>query len=132
LVAFALVAIFAFNYDKFTLSFWGTGAAGGEGLGSIVAQVKSTMLVTLWVFIGVEGASVYSSYAAKRSDVGKATVIGFVGVLIIYVLVSMLSTGILTQKELADLPVPSMAGVLKSVVGPWGGAVVSGALVITA
>ena len=77
LVAFALVAIFAFNYDKFTLSFWGTGAAGGEGLGSIVAQVKSTMLVTLWVFIGIEGASVYSSYAAKRSDVGKATIIGW-------------------------------------------------------
>jgi len=46
LVAFALVAIFAFNYEKFTLSFWGTGTGGSESLGSIVGQVKSTMLVT--------------------------------------------------------------------------------------
>jgi arginine:ornithine antiporter/lysine permease len=75
------------------------------------------MLVTLWVFIGIEGASVYSSYAAKRSDVGKATVIGFAGALAIYVLVSLLSTGILSQKELTGLAVPSMAGVLDSLVG---------------
>ena len=78
-------------------------------------RCSSTMIVTLWVFIGIEGASVYSSYAAKRSDVGKATVIGFAGALTIYVLVSLLSTGILTQKELAGLPVPSMAGVLRAV-----------------
>jgi hypothetical protein len=45
----------------------------------MMAQVKSTMLVTLWVFIGIEGASVYSSYAAKRPDVGAATVIGYRG-----------------------------------------------------
>ena len=131
LVAFALVAIFAFNYEKFTLSFWGTGTAGSESLGSIVGQVKSTMLVTLWVFIGIEGASVYSSYAAKRSDVGKATVIGFAGALAIYVLVSLLSTGVLTQKELAGLAVPSMAGVLESLVGKWGAALISLGLVVS-
>jgi len=130
-VAFALVAIFAFNYEKFTLSFWGTGTAGSESLGSIVGQVKSTMLVTLWVFIGIEGASVYSSYAAKRSDVGKATVIGFAGALAIYVLVSLLSTGVLTQKELAGLAVPSMAGVLESLVGKWGAALISLGLVVS-
>ena len=131
LVAFALVAIFAFNYEKFTLSFWGTGTGGSESLGSIVGQVKSTMLVTLWVFIGIEGASVYSSYAAKRSDVGKATVIGFAGALAIYVLVSLLSTGVLTQKELAGLAVPSMAGVLESLVGKWGAALISLGLVVS-
>ena len=80
LVAFVLIAIFAFNYDKFTLNFWGGGASGAS-LGAIAHQVRSTMIVTLWVFIGIEGASVYSSYAAKRSDVGKATLIGFAGAL---------------------------------------------------
>lgn len=129
LVVFAIVAVIGFNYSKFTLDF--TGAAEGAGLGSIMAQVKSTMLVTLWVFIGIEGASVYSSYAAKRSDVGAATVIGFCGALAIYVLVSLLSTGILTQKELAGLAVPSMAGVLESLVGPWGAALISIGLVVS-
>jgi arginine:ornithine antiporter / lysine permease len=128
LVAFAIIAIIAFNYDKFTLNFWGGGASG---LGAITHQVRSTMIVTLWVFIGIEGASVYSSYAAKRSDVGKATLIGFAGALTIYVLVSLLSTGILAQKDLADLPVPSMAGVLEHLVGPWGAALISIGLVVS-
>ncbi len=131
LIAFILIAIFAFNYDKFTLNFWGSAASGATDLGTIGHQVKSTMLVTLWVFIGIEGASVYSSYAAKRSDVGTATVIGFAGALTIYVLVSLLSTGILAQKELAGLPVPSMAGVLEGLVGRWGAALVSLGLVIS-
>jgi arginine:ornithine antiporter/lysine permease len=131
LVAFTLIAVFAFNFDKFTLNFWGAPSAGAEGLGSIAHQVRSTMIVTLWVFIGIEGASVYSEHAANRSDVGKATLIGFLGALTIYVLVSMLSTGILTQKQLAGLPVPSMAGVLQSLVGTWGAAVISIGLVVS-
>jgi arginine:ornithine antiporter/lysine permease len=94
-------------------------------------QVKSTMLVTLWVFIGIEGASVYSARAARRADVGRATVIGFVGALGIYVLVSLLATGVLTQKELAGLKVPSMAGVMEAIVGPWGAALINLGLVIS-
>ncbi len=129
LVAFVLIGIFAFNYDKFTLDFWG---AGQDQLPSVAEQIKSTMTVTLWVFIGIEGASVYSSYAAKRPDVGRATLLGFAGALTIYVLVSMISTGVLRQKELSELAPPSMAGVLESVVGPWGGALISAALVVTA
>ena len=88
------------------------------------------MIVTLWVFVGIEGASVFSSYAAKRTDVGKATVAGFLGALTIYVLVSLLSTGVLQQRELAGLEAPSMAGVFKSLVGPWGAGLVSAGLVI--
>jgi arginine:ornithine antiporter / lysine permease len=131
LFIFVLLAIFAFNYDKFTLDFWGTGAHGTTDLGSIAGQVRSTMLVTLWVFIGIEGASVYSARAARRSDVGTATVIGFLGALTIYVLVSLLSTGILAQKQLAGLPVPSMAGVLESLVGGWGAALISLGLIVS-
>lgn len=131
LFLFIVLAIIGFHWDRFTLDFWGTGAAGSEGLGSVMAQVKSTMLVTLWVFIGIEGASVYSARAARRSDVGRATVIGFVGALGIYVLVSLLATGLLSQPELAGLKVPSMAGVLESLVGPWGAALISIGLVIS-
>lgn len=131
LMAFVLIAVVAFNYDKFTLNFWGDASGGGENLGSITEQVKSTMIVTLWVFIGIEGASVYSARAAKRSDVGKATVIGFAGALAIYVLVSLLSTGILSQRELADLSTPSMAGLLESLVGKWGAVLISLGLVVS-
>jgi arginine:ornithine antiporter/lysine permease len=129
---FILIAIIAFNWDKFTFNFWGRAdAQGGGGLGSIMDQVRSTMLVTLWVFIGIEGASVYSARAARRSDVGRATLIGFGGALGIYVLVSLLSTGILTQTELSGLKVPSMAGVLEPLVGTWGAVLVNLGLMIS-
>ncbi len=132
LFLFILIAIVAFNWDRFTFDFWGRAATGeGAGLGSIMDQVKSTMLVTLWVFIGIEGASVYSARAARRSDVGRATVIGFLGALGIYVLVSMLSTGMLSQPELAGLKVPSMAGVLEPLVGRWGASLVNIGLMIS-
>ncbi len=132
LMLFVLIAIVAFNWDKFTFNFWGNSTtADAAGLGSIMHQVKSTMLVTLWVFIGIEGASVYSARAAKRSDVGRATVIGFIGALGIYVLVSLLSTGVLTQPELAGLKVPSMAGVLEPLVGRWGASLVNLGLMIS-
>lgn len=132
ILVFIVVAIIAFNWDKFTFDFWGrTGGAEGAGLGAIVDQVKSTMLVTLWVFIGIEGASVYSARAAKREDVGRATILGFIGALGVYVLVSLLATGVLTQSELADQKVPSMGGVLASVIGPWGAALINIGLVIS-
>ena len=33
------------------------------------------MLVTVWVFIGIEGAVVFSGRARRRKDVGRATVL---------------------------------------------------------
>ncbi len=82
------------------------------------------MLVTVWVFIGIEGASIYSRRAARRADVGRATVIGFLGVWLLLVLVSLLSMGVLSQAELAGLPNPSMAYVLRAIVGEWGATVI--------
>jgi len=83
------------------------------------------------VFIGIEGASIFSSRAEKRSDVGKATVIGFVTVLLFLVLVNVLSLGIMTQPELAKLQNPSMAAVLEHVVGHWGAVLISVGLIIS-
>jgi arginine:ornithine antiporter/lysine permease len=78
------------------------------------------MLVTVFVFVGIEGASVYSRYARRRSDVGAATVMGFLGVLCLLVLVTLLSYGIVLRPDLAALRDPSLAGVMRAIVGPWG------------
>ncbi|MEI8631239.1 amino acid permease [Vibrio sp. PP-XX7] len=46
----------------------------GESLKTpFIDQVKNTMLITLWVFTGVEGAIILSIRARKRTDIGKAT-----------------------------------------------------------
>ncbi len=128
ILLFVVVVIVAFRMDAFTLDFSGLAT---PSLGSVLDQVKSTMLVTLWVFIGIEGASVVSGRARKRGDIGIATFAGFVTTLSIYALVSLLSLGIMSRPELAALKNPSMAGVLEHVVGPWGALLINVALVIS-
>jgi arginine:ornithine antiporter/lysine permease len=126
---FIVAVLVAFNLPTFKLDFWG---AGVPALGDVMAQVKSTMLVTLWVFIGIEGASVVSARAAHRIDIGRATILGFVTALAVYLLVSLLSFGVMSQPELAGLPgAASMANVLEKAVGPWGSVLVRIGLVIS-
>ncbi|AUJ23540.1 MULTISPECIES: arginine-ornithine antiporter [Virgibacillus] len=125
---FIIIAIIAFKWDTFSFEFWGS---EGFSWASVGEQVRSMMLVTLWVFIGVEGAVVMSGRARNRSDVGKATVIGLISVLLIYILISLLSLGIMSREELANLPNPAMAYVLEEIVGKWGAIVINLGLIIS-
>lgn len=125
---FIAIMAYAFKFDLFAASFWGGGDYSGA---DIFNQVRSTMLVTVFVFIGIEGASVYSRYAKRREDVGLATVFGFIGVLCLLVLVTLLPFGVLLRPELAELRQPSMAGALESVVGSWGLKFVSAGLIVS-
>ncbi len=86
---------------------------------SLLTQVKSTMLVTLWCFIGIEGAVMMSARAKRSSDVGKASVTGFLISWALYVLVSMLCYGVMSRARLAGLEDPSVAYVLRDICGDW-------------
>lgn len=88
-------------------------------------QVSSCMSVTVWAFIGIEGAVAISGRAKRQSDVGKATMTSFFCVLTIYLLVSLLSMGILPHDELAALENPAFAGVMEAAVGPWGATIIN-------
>lgn len=128
ILIFVLLVLVAFDADVFRGNFWGSEDVVSSSLG---AQVRNTMLVTVFVFVGIEGASVYSRYAQRRSDVGTATVTGFLFVLGLMLAVTLLSYGVMPKDELAQLRNPSMAGVLAAVVGPWGALFVSIGLIIS-
>ena len=130
LLLFILILLFSFHMDKFDFNFWGHMAEGGKTLGSLPEQLKSTMLVTLWAFIGIEGAVVLSARAKSQAAVSKATFLGFLGCLVIYIGLSVLPFGFLTQEEIAAVANPSTAGVLEKVVGPWGAWVMNIGLLI--
>ena len=61
--------IVVFNFDTFKAGFYGM-TSGGTGIfswGDTMSQVKSTMLVTVWVFTGIEGAVVFSGRAIEKT-----------------------------------------------------------------
>lgn len=123
---FIIVALLAFNMDIFTLDF--------EGIKMGVPvweQVKNTMLITLWVFIGIEGAVVVSARAKNRRDVGLATIFAVVIALIIYILVTLLSQGLVSQPELAMMKNPSMAPLLVQLIGNIGEIVIAAGLILS-
>lgn len=62
----------------------------------------------------------YSRFAKKREDVGKATVLGFLSVLALFAVITIISYGILPQEQIAKLRQPSVGSILEAVVGPWG------------
>lgn len=128
ILIFIALLIVAFNADLFRENFWGGPQLEQAGL---FEQVRGTMLVTVFVFLGIEGASVYSRYAKRREDVGVATVLGFLGVTALLVLVTLLPYAVMERTDIAELRQPSMAGVLSAVVGPWGGVFVSIGLLVS-
>ncbi len=93
-------------------------------------QVRATMLVTVFVFIGLEGASVNSRHARSRRDVGRATLLGFLSVLAVFASVTIVSYGVLPREQIAALPEPSLGGVLESIVGPAGAVLIGVSLVV--
>ncbi|MGB2817976.1 MAG: basic amino acid/polyamine antiporter [Burkholderiaceae bacterium] len=126
ILLFILILIFAFKLDLFSFNLY-----GGDLKAGMFEQVRATMLVTVFVFIGIEGASVYSRYAKKREDVGLATITGFIGVTGLMVLVTLLPYAVMQRADIADLRQPSMAGALESVVGPWGSIFISVGLLVS-
>lgn len=129
IVLFLVVgAIVGTHWDTFQLNLWG----GAEpSAGELFSQVRSTMLITVFVFLGVEGATVYSRYARRREDIGRATLSGFLGVLAVFALVTLVSFAALPAADLRGLRQPSMAGVFGEIVGPWGAVLINVGLVVS-
>ncbi len=114
-----------FDFDIFMDNFWGDGEV------PVLDQIMSTTSYTVWSFIGVEGAVVLSARAKKSSDVGKASLIGFGGLITIYILVAVLSMGIVPYETMKNMPNPGMAYLLEEAVGPWGATLVSVGVILS-
>jgi len=98
---------------------------------AVLGEIKSTMLVTLWAFIGIEAAVVLSDRAKRQADVAKATFIGFISCLVCYMLISILPFGILGKDEIASFSNPSTAGVLQHIIGPAGAYLMTIGLIVS-
>lgn len=115
LIMVGILLVILFDIDLFASDFWGQIGPGD----TLWTQIKSTMMVTLWCFLGIEGAAMMSARARRASDVGKAGVIGFFCAWTLYALISILCFGVMTRARLAGLHDPSVAYVLKDTCGDW-------------
>ena len=112
---FAVLLTGAFSGEVFMDHF--TEGIDGQ---TLFQQIKSTTFITAWTFVGIEGAVVVSGRGKTTKISGQATVGAFLTLFTLYVIISVLSMGVMTNAELAELDTPSLGGVLGAVVGEWG------------
>jgi arginine:ornithine antiporter/lysine permease len=128
----AIITIFKFSV--FMQNFWGVSSSGQAlafSFDNVFPQVRNTMLVALWMFIGVESAVVVSGRARSQSVVRRSTMIGFMVVLILYVLISTLPFGVYSQSDLADMANPSAAAIMLDAFGTWGEILINAGVMIS-
>lgn len=124
-----------FNWQLFTLDVNADHAikhVADKPLGSLPSQTMATMMVTLWMFSGIEGAVGMADRAESQQKVHQATLIGFFICLAINIFVSLLALGIFSYGQLSHLESPSTAAILSKVwQNSWGRNLIAIALIIT-
>ncbi|MEA4987959.1 MAG: arginine-ornithine antiporter [Anaerovorax sp.] len=130
LFIFVVIAILSFKANIFTANFWGTVSRNFE-FKDVLNQIQNSMMVLMWVFVGIEGAAMMADRAKTKSIAAKSTVLGLVGLLIIYILVSLLPYGLMDRATIVEFEQPSMAYILQEIVGPWGAAMINIGLIIS-
>ena len=131
LALFILLAIISFKMEVFTTDVWGLSSHPFTWT-AFLSQVSKAMVVIVWVYVGIEGAIVYSARAKSKKIVGKANLLGFALISLIYLAVVALSYGIMTKAQLMDLSKPAMGQIMESMVGHWGAVLINGAVAISA
>lgn len=124
-----------FSWEKFTTDMQANvvmPSVHNLNLGSVSQQTLATMMVTLWMFSGIEGAAVMAGRAKKRSQVRMATMVGFLICITIDILISLLSLGVFSYGQLMRLASPSTAAILTSIWhNVWGRNIISLTLILT-
>ena len=140
LFVFAVFAIIGFQSGIFTANFWQNFYVNASGtqiqfgpasFSGIMEQVKGCIMALMWVFVGMEGASMMAGRARKKTDAGKATIVGFLSLIFIYVIISMLPFGYFSADEFLNLGAPALVYLFEDMVGSFGGVFISIGLIVS-
>jgi arginine:ornithine antiporter / lysine permease len=121
---FIVVGLFAFNKANILPFVAPKIGEAGQTIG-LFGQINSAAVATLWAFVGVESAMVFASRAKKQTDVKRATILGLLIALTIYIGISTLVMGMLTQDTLIQSEKP-LIDAIETVLGPIGGKILAG------
>ncbi|WP_433744357.1 amino acid permease [Falsibacillus pallidus] len=126
---FIVVTLFAFEKSNIFPLVTPITDESGHAV-SLWGQVNSAAIATLWAFVGVESAVVFSSRARKRSDIKKATITGLLLATFIYLVITVLVMGALSHGKLIKSQKP-LVDALESAIGPSGGYILAALAVIS-
>ena len=119
-IGFALFIIFTlFIFDKANLGSAKEFVDTSGKAFSLGGQVNAAAIATLWAFIGIESAVMLSNRAKSQRDVKTATILGLVISLVIYIGITLLTMGALSQEALRESQKP-LVDALGEVIGSNG------------
>lgn len=121
---FIIIGLFAFEKSNIIPFVEPRFDEAGQTLG-LSSQVISAAVSTLWAFLGVESAMVFASRAKRQIDVKRATILGMLLALIIYIGISLLVMGMMTQDALIHSDKP-LVDAIETVLGPIGSKLLAG------
>ncbi len=142
-VLFIVVMCIYFKIPQFITDFWGLEAFPHDmphaphesettrAAASVFKQVSNTMLVTLWMYLGIEGAVVVSNEAKSQKSVSTATAAAFAVVTILYFATSVLPSGDMPVKDIAVLDAPSTSAILTDRIGAAGKYIINIAVMVS-
>ncbi|MDQ0245378.1 arginine:ornithine antiporter/lysine permease [Bacillus fengqiuensis] len=116
---FILIGLFAFQKANILPFVAPRVDEAGQTIG-LFSQINNAALATLWAFVGVESAVVFASRAKRQIDVKRATILGLVITLALYIGISTLVMGMLSQQQLIHSDKP-LIDAIQTVLGPIGG-----------
>lgn len=122
-----LLGFLVFKPNIFSVPNWTThlasAAKASDAATSFKTQINGAMGTILWCFSGIEAAVVMSTRAKSSKLVGKATLISFAITISLYILISVVSMGVVPAKVLANSSAP-LADVLSKTVLVGAGSVI--------
>jgi arginine:ornithine antiporter / lysine permease len=121
---FIIVGLYAFEQSNILPFVAERMDDAGQAVG-LMGQVNSAAVTTLWAFIGVESAVVFASRAKKQIDVKRASILGLFIALAIYMGISTLVMGMLSQDALIASEKP-LIDAIQTILGPIGGQILAG------
>lgn len=132
IIIFVIVLVFAFKPDLLAGGMWTNAFAADNGVSSVGDQITTALASTIWVYVGVEGALIYSARAKNKSDASKAIVTSYIVIAVSYLLLTFLTFGALSQADVAGMEIPALAGILEAVTGKWGAVLMNFGIMISA
>ncbi|MCR8642065.1 amino acid permease [Paenibacillus sp. N1-5-1-14] len=121
---FIIIALTAFQSSNIMPLMQEKLNTAGEPV-SYLQQISMAAMATMWAFLGVESAVVFSKRARKKSYVQIATILGLGIALLLYMSISILAMGVMTQEQLMNSHKP-LVDALSIVIGPSGSYLMAG------